>query len=166
MRKASANLSPWENQEIAAYHEHGYIVVHKALTDDEVRSALEALDDLIAGKCEQFNEVYCEVAAREGVDLNRPEARRDVVRKLSRFLDFDERLHSLAHHSKLFDVATMLLGGRPSELFQDMALLKPPRVGREKPWHQDQAFSNVDLKDPLVGVWIALDEATVKNGCM
>ena len=46
-----------------------------------------------------------------------------------------------------------------------MALLKPPR-GREKPWHQDHAYFNLPLDTPIVGVWIALDEATPENGCM
>jgi hypothetical protein len=51
-------------------------------------------------------------------------------------------------------------------MFQDMALLKPPMLGREKPWHQDHAYFDYPLGTPIVGVWIALDEATVENGCM
>jgi phytanoyl-CoA hydroxylase len=51
-------------------------------------------------------------------------------------------------------------------MIQDMALLKPPAMGREKPWHQDHAFFNYPMGTPIVGVWIALDEATVANGCM
>ena len=38
--------------------------------------------------------------------------------------------------------------------------------GREKPWHQDKAFFEIDVTSPVVGVWIALDEATPDNGCM
>lgn len=51
-------------------------------------------------------------------------------------------------------------------MFQDMALLKPPRLGREKPWHQDKAYFNIDPRERVVGVWIALDAATTDNGCM
>ena len=59
-----------------------------------------------------------------------------------------------------------ILGAAP-EMFQDMALLKPPRIGREKPWHQDLAYFDVDAQStPVVGCWIALDEATAGNGCM
>src|SRR5262249_652002 len=39
-------------------------------------------------------------------------------------------------------------------------------VGREKPWHQDMAYFSLPPGTPVVGVWIALDEATVENGCM
>ena len=51
-------------------------------------------------------------------------------------------------------------------MFQDMALIKPPKIGREKPWHQDMAYFNLPLDTVVVGAWIALDEATVANGCM
>jgi len=63
-------------------------------------------------------------------------------------------------------VVSRLFGEREPLMFQDMALLKPPRIGREKPWHQDHAYFDYPLDTPIVGVWIALDEATVENGCM
>jgi phytanoyl-CoA hydroxylase len=69
-------------------------------------------------------------------------------------------------------VVTRLLA-RPGEaagpapsLWADQALLKPPMIGREKPWHQDHAFFNLPLGTPVVGCWIALDEAVIENGCM
>ena len=51
-------------------------------------------------------------------------------------------------------------------MFQDMALIKPPSIGREKPWHQDCAYFDVPPHSAIVGVWIALDEAGLDNGCM
>jgi ectoine hydroxylase-related dioxygenase (phytanoyl-CoA dioxygenase family) len=42
------------------------------------------------------------------------------------------------------------------------------RVGAhsEKPWHQDTAYFDYLPLGGIVGVWIALDAATVENGCM
>ncbi len=51
-------------------------------------------------------------------------------------------------------------------LYQSMALIKPPHVGVEKPWHQDNAYFSVADLDRVAGLWIALDEATPENGCM
>jgi ectoine hydroxylase-related dioxygenase (phytanoyl-CoA dioxygenase family) len=51
-------------------------------------------------------------------------------------------------------------------LFQEMALVKPPFIGSEKPWHQDNAYFSVAPLDAIIGVWIALDDAKVENGCM
>ncbi len=47
-----------------------------------------------------------------------------------------------------------------------MALLKPPHIGREKPWHQDAAYFNWEPLEGVLGTWIALDPATPENGCM
>ncbi|MDQ3249033.1 MAG: phytanoyl-CoA dioxygenase family protein, partial [Chloroflexota bacterium] len=94
-----------------------------------------------------------------------PEQRQDYVRKFMWFVEYDARLQALSAHPKLVDLLTRLLGEAPL-LFQDMALLKPPRIGREKPWHQDHAYFDLPLTTPVVGVWIALDEATTANGCM
>jgi ectoine hydroxylase-related dioxygenase (phytanoyl-CoA dioxygenase family) len=51
-------------------------------------------------------------------------------------------------------------------MIQDMALLKPPFRGSEKPWHQDTAYFDWTPLGGILGTWIALDEATVENGCM
>ena len=67
---------------------------------------------------------------------------------------------------ELLVVLAKLMGGRVPKPSQIMTLLKPARGGREKPWHQDHAYFNVGIDEPVVGVWIALDEATVANGCM
>lgn len=147
---------------IAFYREHGYLAVADVFSDQDVATALEALSDLVGGRNESYNEVYLEAAAR--ADLP-PELVLDQVRKLFRFVQFDERLNHLAHHSNVLDIGARLLG-RQLRLFQDMALLKPPQIGREKPWHQDHAYFDLELSEEVVGVWIALDEATVENGCM
>ena len=47
-----------------------------------------------------------------------------------------------------------------------MALVKPSFIGSEKPWHQDNAYFSVAPLEAICGVWIALDEADVGNGCM
>ena len=47
-----------------------------------------------------------------------------------------------------------------------MALSEPPFIGSEKPWHQDNAYFNWLPLTALGTVWIALDDATVENGCM
>jgi len=50
--------------------------------------------------------------------------------------------------------------------YQSMALIKPPHIGATKPWHQDNAYFSVSPLESICGVWIAIDEATVENGCM
>jgi phytanoyl-CoA hydroxylase len=48
----------------------------------------------------------------------------------------------------------------------DMLIDKPPHSNTPTPWHQDMAYW-IKLPDiRSISVWLALDEATLDNGCM
>lgn len=151
---------------LAQFHHEGFLVVHHAFTPAEVQAALDGLLYLLSGQHPTFSGVMYEHKA-QGVDVTSlsVEARQDYVRKFMWFVDYDERLRAIAQHPQLTALLTRLLGETPT-LFQDMALIKPPHIGREKPWHQDHAYFDLPLATTVVGVWIALDEATTENGCM
>jgi phytanoyl-CoA hydroxylase len=88
------------------------------------------------------------------------------VRKFMWFCSEDEVFQRLVSPgSRLHGVVSSLIGP-DSILFQEMALVKPPFIGSEKPWHQDNAYFSVSPIDQVIGVWIALDDAGVDNGCM
>lgn len=153
------------DEQIALYKEQGYLAIENAFTPEEVDAGIAGLIHLIMGGNPEFNGVMFEAKAREVLHTLGPDARQDAVRKLMHFVDFDERLKNLSHHRKLIGIVERIMGEKPV-MFQDMALLKPPRMGREKPWHQDHAYFDFPLNTRVVGVWIALDEATLENGCM
>ncbi|MBC8040037.1 MAG: phytanoyl-CoA dioxygenase family protein [Opitutaceae bacterium] len=158
-----ADIGP---REIAFYREHGYLVVRQAFTPAEVRDALAGLVGLIMGEKPGFKGISFEATAREKLPSLNPEQRQDAVRKLYAFADADLRLKAMSAHPRLLPVISTLMNGATPFMFQDMALLKPPALGREKPWHQDHAYFDYPMGTPVVGVWTALDEATVENGCM
>lgn len=148
------------------YREHGYLVVRRAFDAGEIRDAIAGLVHLIMGGNPEFRGVWFEAKASAVLPTLQAEERQDAVRKLAYFVEHDPRLKGISHHERLLEVLARLLGEKEPEMFQDMALIKPPRLGREKPWHQDHAYFDYPLGTPIVGVWIALDEATVENGCM
>lgn len=151
---------------LAHFQEQGYLVVHNAFSAAEVQATLAALLYLISGEHPTFKGVMYEKKAKGvPVDTMTAEERQDYVRKFMWFVDYDQRLKEMAENPAMQALLTQLLGDAPA-LFQDMALIKPPRIGREKPWHQDHAYFDLPLGTPVVGVWIALDEATTDNGCM
>lgn len=142
----------------------GYIAISRVFNDAEVGAAVNGLEALLMEP--KGAEIYFESSAADKLAELDGSARLDVVRKFMRFVDHDPRLHAMAYHPQLLDVVRRLIGTRDVVLFQDMALLKPPGGGREKPWHQDNAYFNIEPGTPIVGVWIALDPATPENGCM
>lgn len=160
-------LSGWsavDDAALARYHEQGFLVVEDAFTPAEMQSATNGLVDLIAEKNPDFSIIQFHSAVRDRLATLSLEERLNNVRKIGQFTDYDERLKAIAFHPQLLRVVEAILGAK-AELYQSMALIKPP-AGREKPWHQDHAYFDLSLSTKVVGVWIALDEATPENGCM
>lgn len=165
--KPIPNLEAFSPADADFYKSHGYLAVAEAFSPTEVNSAIAGFTDLCLGRVPGFDGVLFEAAAGSRIDDLAGDARLDAVRKLFRFVEHEPRTRALAEHPGLLQVVSILLGGQKPELYADQALSKPPRIGREKPWHQDLAFFDFDpLQVPVVGVWIALDPVGIDNGCM
>ena len=151
--------------DIAYFHQYGYLVINDAFSPTEVKDALAGMVHLMDGNEPDFRAIQFEPSLVKQKDEMEDEERRDAIRKIFRFVDYEPRLNALAAHSGLLGVLERIMEDTP-ELFQDMALVKPPRYGSEKPWHQDCAYFNLPEGTTVIGVWVALDEATAENGCL
>lgn len=89
--------------------------------------------------------------------------------QVRKFMWFEEEAavfqEILSPEGSVASIAAELIEDDPL-LYQSMALIKPPHIGSTKPWHQDNAYFSVTPLESVCGVWIAIDEATVRNGCM
>jgi len=158
-------LDAFDETALAQYRKDGYVAIENAFTTDEIEGAKDALNDLIMGKIEGYSGIQYESKARDLLPTLSLENRMDAVRRFWGFVDFDPRLGMMARNPQLMRILEMIVSETPV-LFQNMALIKPPKIGMEKPWHQDQAYFDYPIGTRIVGVWIALDEATLDNGCM
>lgn len=61
------------------------------------------------------------------------------------------------------DIVADLLGD-DIDVFQSMLILKNPGAWGQ-PWHQDSLYFNFD-QQPQVGLWLAISDATLENGCL
>lgn len=151
--------------EVTRFFEQGFLAVEHAFRLTEVHDWVEGLLDLINGSNPDFKGPELEALGAENFDALSREEKQDHVRKLMYFVDYDPRLKAMSEHPKLLGLLERLMG-EPPVMWSDQALLKPPKIGREKPWHQDLAYFDVDFNKLIIGCWIALDEATLDNGCM
>lgn len=71
--------------------------------------------------------------------------------------------HSFATGQAAADVVSQLLG-QDIDVFQSMFILKNPGAWGQ-PWHQDSYYFNFD-QQPQIGLWLAISEATLENGCL
>jgi phytanoyl-CoA hydroxylase len=150
----------------AHYREHGWLAVRALFSPAETTMARHAIDDLAHRRVPGFDGIMYEGAMRDVLGSMAPTEQVSAVRKLFRFVPHEPRMAALSRQDAMLAVVRSVLGTANPALLQDMALLKPPRIGREKPWHQDHAFFNYGRETRFVGVWIALDPATLENGCM
>ncbi|WOO40883.1 phytanoyl-CoA dioxygenase family protein [Rubellicoccus peritrichatus] len=182
--------SSLSQQQVDLYHEQGYLAFENVLSSDEIEAAREGFSALVrkytfdskqmeyhppqttkdhSGNARfqskdsdfmiQFERGYTPIPGDyEGMELQ--------VRK---FMWFEESMpifqNICYNHPKISGILKGILKD-DFNLYQSMALIKPPHGGVDKPWHQDNAYFSVENLDQVAGIWIALDDAAVENGCM
>jgi len=153
--------------EIEQFHHLGYFAMEGLLSIEEVSGCTAALHELALRRAELGDRIWVQeepffIQGGAHPLAADPELR---IRKFARFVKVDARLAAAAGHPNVVAILDQLIGPG-HRLIQDMALMKPPFKGSEKPWHQDNAYFDWTPLDGILGVWIALDPATVENGCM
>ncbi len=78
--------------------------------------------------------------------------------------DLDPVFNRFSRSEKVKEVANAI-GFGDSYLVQSMYIFKQPNIGGEVSCHQDSTFIYTEPTD-IVGLWFALEDATVENGCL
>ena len=65
----------------------------------------------------------------------------------------------------LLPIMTSLLGTDDIDCFLSQFIFKNPGAWGQ-PWHQDSYYFPFDPPRPVVGLWLAVTEATLENGCL
>ncbi len=133
------------------------------MTKEEIGQALSEIDDIIHGRLKGPRVQIVKPLE----EIKTPEERVFATRKVYDFVGYAPAMTAIANHSGILGVAEKLLEDKP-RLVGNQGLLKPPFGGTEKTWHQDMAYGGLFFfkKKQILGVWIALDEAGLDNGCM
>lgn len=177
---ATARLTDPTEAWAEAYRTDGYLLFRQFLPPDMVANARAALSNLLAAGLAgaamsgTHDEVYSRHVASEMRDLYlqfesaQTEAACDPTDRVRKIMNFHSRQpfrELLAPAGAVGAVARRLLGADPI-LMHCLAQLKPPRIGREKGWHQDSSYFSVVPITQVIGIWIALDDAHADNGCL
>jgi phytanoyl-CoA hydroxylase len=140
------------------------VLAHGVLGPDSVDACKRALSDLATGRTQARETVLIYESGHDPATLSANQ-RESYIRKYMDFVEDAPALKMAAMNRRLHTLLDQLLGtGRV--LFQEMALIKPPHIGSEKPWHQDASYFRVTDPGLIAGVWIALDPALRQNGCI
>ena len=78
--------------------------------------------------------------------------------------DLDPTFARFSRSEKIKQLAAAI-GFEDSLLLQSMYIFKQPNIGGEVTCHQDSTFLYTEPTD-IVGLWFALEDATIENGCL
>jgi len=77
----------------------------------------------------------------------------------------DESFKKYSHSDKVLNLVSEL-GWKDPVLPQSMYIFKQPSIGGEVTSHQDSTFLHTTPRTTCLGLWLALDAATLENGCI
>jgi hypothetical protein len=136
-------------EEIARYHEDGYVVPRYRLPEDVLAQMRAAYDELLAANPDIASDIML------GPHMDRPGAQ--GVKGASDWFD-------IATRPDILDMVEQLIG-EDIVLWGTTIFGKPAKCGLETPWHQDGDYYPIRPLETL-SVWMAVDDATAENGCM
>jgi ectoine hydroxylase-related dioxygenase (phytanoyl-CoA dioxygenase family) len=148
-------INELSGEQIGSYRENGFLVVEGFLE---------------AGELEEWRRCTEEaVAQRLGSGKLHNQSRPDdyyarVFTQCLRLADTHAGIRRLLFDPCLGKLAATLAGVEGIRIWHDQALIKPP-YGNPTAWHLDVPYWSFSSRD-AISIWIALDDATLANGCM
>jgi ectoine hydroxylase-related dioxygenase (phytanoyl-CoA dioxygenase family) len=135
------------------FHERGFLIREDFFAPEKVAEIEAALGQYIA-RIDEASEAY--VVYEPG-----PERK---IRNIFEMEKFDPYFAQMALEPHLIELVKAIFNDEPISMGVEL-FGKPARVGSEVPYHQDNAYFNLE-PDQALTVWIALADATEANGCV
>lgn len=154
-------------RQLELFEENGFVKGSVVLSEAEVDRLREDLDLVMAGKSVKkpvLNRNMLEEHAHgmSGMSMTKKPT---VIQIVNMWMTSDAYLRHAANTTICEEVA-QLCGTNALRIWHDQVQYKPPEVGGPGDWHQDHPAWPIIQPADLVSAWVALDDATVENGCM
>ena len=145
------------------YEERGYFTAPNVIPKQTAAEMLGVIKNAIMTP--ETGDMGADADPMDPMNDDTPEARAVRFRKLSKFNQRNPLLWHNAHCGQpVLDIARYFLGD-DILLKYDSCFLKPARSGSATPWHQDNGLWRDGDIEPF-NFWMALDPATIENGCL
>ncbi len=147
------------NEEITSYRKNGYLAIDNLLDDRELSTWSEAVDQAVA-------DIVAQDSASRDIRHNQAGAGyyQKVFVQCVNLWKSHPAIKALVLDARLGQMAAQISGASGIRLFHDHALIKSP-------WANPTNFHIDNPMDPYHStqatmLWIALDDATLQNGCL
>lgn len=158
-----STLEEWQQyrlseEQIAFFHEKGYLPGIRILTDEQVEHLREELSGLMAPS-HPGHHLFYEYHSNESKDPN------TILFHALGAWRITPGFHDILWHPAFTVPAAQLLGGAV-RFWHDQLFCKPPKQGGVVAWHQDYSYWTRTQPQAHLTCWIGLDDATEENGAL
>ena len=157
------SAADWEryrlsDEQVAVFHENGYLAGVRMLDDEQVERLREELNDMFNPECDG-HELFYEYHSNESADPSR------ILFHALGAWRLRPAFHDILWNPRFTMAASQLLDGAV-RFWHDQLFCKPARDGGVVAWHQDYSYWTRTVPMAHLTCWIGLDDATVDNGCL
>ena len=149
-------------EQIDFYQENGYIIIEDFLTPDELETWRVNVDDAVAQRAGRIT-----AGGPRSADRVKDEESRHYdkvfVQRMNLWTDH-AGMRELMFDPRLGKMASELAGVDGMRIWHDQALIKQPWANPTG-WHLDNPYWSYSSRAAIT-IWLALDDATLQNGCL
>lgn len=141
-------------EQLDAYDRQGYFLLEDIFTQQE----MDTLSAQIEAYQRRHEEALRAKGGTEGI------SRADEITFTAFLAEQDEAIHTFVARPEFVAITTQILGP-DVDLYWNQSVYKGPDGNAQFPWHQDDGYTPVE-PSPYLTLWLALNDATLENGCI
>ncbi|MES2110976.1 MAG: phytanoyl-CoA dioxygenase family protein [Bacteroidota bacterium] len=151
-------------EQIKFYNDNGFVVIDDFLSPDELTHWREAVDNAVRNRAGQkMPGKDIKVGESDGINEDAAYYGK-VFDQLLNLWQTDDEIKKLMVDERIGKMAAQLADADGIRIWHDQALIKRPWANPTS-WHLDTPFWSFSDRKAL-SIWIALDDATLQNGCL
>ncbi len=148
----------------------GFLPYPTLLDAEELAQLQQLTEDIAFGRVEVASDIKGIPVLEKEMVVARGEVQADSALDELRKINFPASIHdaflNIAKKPELVDLIAELFDEPDIKLLGDQIFMKPPGHGSVKEYHQDSASWPFLIPQNQITCWIALDDATLENGCI
>jgi phytanoyl-CoA hydroxylase len=158
------------SQQQKHFYQEGYIIIRRLISGNDLSKLDQMINLLLDGDLKPTTEyegwlpdefyTFWEPEMKDRTEL----PRRNRIRLMSNMYHHHPYFKAFGGHPAIYDVISSLFQSGV-QMFSDTVFNKPAHHGIEAALHQDTAFWP-KLDPNAMNFWLAVDAATVENGCL
>jgi ectoine hydroxylase-related dioxygenase (phytanoyl-CoA dioxygenase family) len=150
--------------EISFYNENGYVIIEDFLNPEELEKWRSSVTEaLIERNGQKMPGKEIKIGEDDGINKD-ADYYNNVFDQLLNLWQTNDRVKELMLNETIGKMAADLSGADGIRIWHDQALIKKPWANPTS-WHLDTPFWSFSDRRAL-SIWVALDDATLENGCL